>query len=185
MDSAFVLASPMTWWLTGLPAAGKTTLAQALAVQLRQLRQAVCVLDGDDLRSGLCSDLDFSSAGRDENVRRTAEIAALLNRQGIHAIVALVSPTQAGRSLARQKIGQTRFVEVHLSTPLAVCEKRDFKKLYEKARLDPEFALTGLNAPYEVPYFPEVAVDSSSISTDCAVEALLVAALKKMDESNG
>lgn len=185
MASAFVLASSMTWWLTGLPAAGKTTLAQALAGRLGQLGQAVCVLDGDDLRSGLCSDLDFSSVGRDENMRRAAEIAALLNRQGIHAIVALVSPTHSGRNLARQTIGQARFVEVHLSTPLDVCEKRDFKKLYEKARLDPGFALTGLNAPYEVPDFPEVVIDSSSISIDRSIETLLAAALKKMDENNG
>ena len=94
-----------TYWLTGLSGAGKTTLAQALAQHLHALGQAVCVLDGDELRAGLCRDLSFSAADREENMRRTAEMARLLNGQGITVIVALISPSASGRAAARQTIG--------------------------------------------------------------------------------
>ena len=128
---------PATFWLTGLPGAGKSTLAQALATELRARAVPACVLDGDELRAGLCRDLGFSTADREENMRRVAHLARLLNDQGICAIVALVSPTLAGRAAARRIVSPQTFVEIHVSTPLEVCQQRDPKGLYARTAQDP------------------------------------------------
>lgn len=159
----------LTYWLTGLSGAGKTTLAIALAQHLRALGRSVCVLDGDALRAGLCRDLGYSVAEREENMRRTAELARLLNCQGIDAIAALISPTIAGRAAARQTITPTQFIEVYVNTPLAVCQQRDAKGLYAKARGDSSFALTGITAPYEQPTDADVCIDTSQLSLQNAV----------------
>ena len=159
----------LTYWLTGLSGAGKTTLAQALALHLRTLGQTVCVLDGDELRDGLCRDLGFSVADRAENMRRTAALAQLLNRQGINVIAALISPTSAGRAAARQTIGPAQFIEIYVNTPLAVCQQRDTKGLYAKARQDSSFALTGIKAPYEPPFDADLCIDTSQLSLQQAV----------------
>lgn len=166
---------PCTWWLTGLPAAGKTTLAHALATALRQQGRAVCVLDGDELRRGLCSDLGFSEADREENMRRAAATAALLNQQGIDVVAALISPTARGRAAARQTLGEGRFFEVHVATPLAVCMARDPKGLYARARahVGQGMGLTGLDAAYEVPTAPEARIDTREHTTPAAVRQLL------------
>lgn len=158
------------YWLTGLSGAGKTTLANAMAQHLRTQGQAVCVLDGDALRAGLCRDLGFSEADRAENMRRTAELAQLLASQGITVIAALISPTTAGRAAARQTIGPAQFIEVYVNTPLAVCQQRDTKGLYAKARQDSSFALTGLKAPYEPPADADLCIDTSQLSLADAVE---------------
>lgn len=153
-----------TYWFTGLSGAGKTTLANAMAQHLRAQGQAVCVLDGDVLRAGLCHDLGFSEADRAENMRRTAELAKLLSSQGITVIAALISPTTAGRAAARQTIGPDQFIEVYVNTPLAVCQQRDTKGLYAKARQDSSFALTGLKAPYEPPLDADLCIDTSQLN---------------------
>lgn len=163
-----------TWWFTGLPGAGKTTLAEAWARHLKEARRFAVVLDGDDLRLGLSKDLGFSEADRHENMRRVAEVARLLNREHIDAVVALVSPTQAGRAAARAVIGTARFVEVHVSTPLAVCQQRDPKGLYQRAASNEQFQLTGVQAPYEPPPHPDLVLDTSLID--------LPAALSRLDE---
>ncbi len=162
----------MTWWLTGLSGAGKTTLAEALAVVLRTQGYAVCVLDGDELRKGLSADLGFSFADREEQSRRVAELAHLLNSNGILAIVSLVSPSARGRALAREIIGQSNFVESYISTPLHICQERDPKGLYAKAKLDSAMQMTGVTAPYEAPARAECVIDTNLIELAAAIQQL-------------
>lgn len=167
------LAPAFTWWLTGLPAAGKSTLAQALARTLQAMGESVAVLDGDVLRTGLCQDLGFSDADRMENMRRVAEVAVILNRCGTHAIVALVSPTRAGRDRARQILGTQGFIEVHVSTSLEVCRQRDPKGLYARAAQDPAIGLTGVQAPYEAPLAADLSIDTARLSIEEATRLLI------------
>lgn len=162
-----------TWWLTGLSGAGKTTLAQALADALRLQGRAVCVVDGDELRTGLCRDLGFDAVSRAENVRRAAHVAQLLNAQGVHAIVALISPAAQARQEAYATIGPDRCLEVHVSTPLAVCEQRDIKGLYARARAAQLLDMTGVQAPYEPPLHPALRIDTSVITLHDAVTQML------------
>lgn len=158
-----------TYWFTGLSGAGKSTLAQALAKHLRTLGQAVCVLDGDDLRTELCKDLGFSDADRAENMRRAAAMTQLLNHQDITCIVALISPLAAGRAAAKALIGGERFVEVHIDTPLSVCQQRDPKGLYARARSNPAIAMSGIGSRYEAPESPDLRIDTSQLSLQKAV----------------
>lgn len=167
-----MISHAKTWWLTGLPAAGKSTLAQALFALLEAEGRACCLLDGDLLRQGLCRDLGFSDADRAENVRRTAEVAAMLNRNGIHAIAALISPFAAGREMARTLIGPAHFFEIHVSTALDVCRERDPKGLYRRAEHDASLCLTGVQAPYEIPGTPALVIDTARIDTATAAQHL-------------
>ena len=163
-----------TWWLTGLPGAGKTTLAQALAAALRERGEPACVIDGDELRTGLCKDLGFDEASRAENVRRAAHMAQLLNANAIHAVVAMVSPAAPARAAAYATIGVDRCKEVHVSTPLEVCEKRDPKGLYARARANQLTQMTGIHAGYEVPGSPALRIDTSQTELQVAVQQLLL-----------
>lgn len=167
---------PLTWWLTGLPAAGKSTLAQALKLRLMDDDLPSCVLDGDVIRLGLSSDLDFSPQGRTEQIRRTAEVAKLLNDQGIWVAVALVSPIKAARAMAKNIIGKHRFVEVHVATSLDVCAARDPKGLYAKARQDSTLGLTGPQSAFEVPDAPDVVIDAGQLTVIAATIRLIEAA---------
>ena len=161
-----------TWWFTGLPAAGKTSLANAWASDLKNQHQLALILDGDELRRGLSSDLGFSEADRAENMRRVAEVAHLLNLQNIHAIVALVSPTCAGRQSARTTIGPANFIEIHVSTPLSVCQQRDPKGLYQRAAKNEQFQLTGVQASYEAPTNADLVIDTSQTNLPEAMQCL-------------
>ncbi|WP_236655055.1 adenylyl-sulfate kinase [Burkholderia pyrrocinia] len=159
-------------WLTGLSGAGKTTLADALAVRLRERCVHPVVLDGDRLRAGLNRDLGFTVHDRFENVRRIAEVASLTSESGALAIVSVISPFAAMRDAARSIVGPA-FREVHVSTPLACCEARDPKGLYAKARCGalPEF--TGVSSPYEPPVKADLTIDTGRSSLAMCVDTLM------------
>jgi len=148
-------------WLTGLSCSGKTTLAAALENDLFTKGHFCQVLDGDNIRSGINSDLGFSEAERYENIRRIAEIARLMLDSGIICICSFISPTRKIREMVRQIIGREDLVEVYLSTPLEVCESRDIKGLYKKARAGELKDFTGISSPFEAPVNPHVVVDTS------------------------
>jgi adenylylsulfate kinase len=160
-------------WITGLSGAGKTTLALATERALFDQGRNVFVLDGDKVRHGLCADLGFSLPERSENIRRIGETARLFYEAGKIVIVSAISPLRADRARARALIPAPYFIEVHCHCPLAVCEARDPKGLYRKARagLLPEF--TGISSPYEAPDAPEVLVDSAASSVAQEVGRIL------------
>lgn len=160
-------------WLTGLPGAGKTTLARALEQRLCDAGQPAYVLDGDDLRLGLCRDLGFSEADRIENIRRVAEVARLMVDAGLMVVIALVSPFRAQRQTARALFSDLEFIEVFVDTPLEECERRDPKGMYAKARRGELKDFTGIDGRYERPEHPEVRVDSSVMSVEESVERVL------------
>lgn len=162
----------MTLWLTGLSAAGKSTLAFALEHQLISEGKAAYVLDGDNVRHGLNRDLGFSAEDRSENIRRIAEVAKLMNDAGLIVITAFISPFQADRAMARDIIGDKNFKEVYVSTPIAVCEQRDPKKLYQRARKGEVAEFTGITSPYESPTAPALVIDTSILTQDEAVQQL-------------
>ncbi|WP_319001249.1 adenylyl-sulfate kinase [Burkholderia cepacia] len=159
-------------WLTGLSGAGKTTLADAVAAQLRDRSVHPVVLDGDRLRKGLNRDLGFTVQDRFENVRRIAEVAALTSESGALAIVAVISPLAAMRDAARAIVGPA-FREVYVSTPLACCEARDPKGLYAKARRGVLLEFTGVSAPYEPPVEADLTIDTGRASLAMCVDTLM------------
>ena len=144
----------VTLWFTGLSGAGKTTITQALEKKLRESNYGIEVLDGDVVRTNLTKGLGFSKADRDENIRRIGFVSHLLTRHGVIVLVSAISPYRDIREEVRQKIGD--FVEIFVNAPLAVCEERDVKGLYEKARKGEIKGFTGIDDPYEEPLNPEV-----------------------------
>jgi bifunctional enzyme CysN/CysC len=172
----------MTLWLTGLSASGKSTVAAAVEKALVARGRAAYLLDGDNLRHGLNSDLGFSVLDRAENVRRTGEVAKLLAEAGLVVVAALVSPDRAARDRVRtaHEAAGLRFVEVFVDTPLAVCEQRDPKGMYAKARTGEISHFTGIDAPYEKPLNPEVHLTPEAGDVD-ALAAVVLAAV--MDQS--
>ncbi|MCX8522060.1 MAG: adenylyl-sulfate kinase [Rhodoferax sp.] len=145
----------MVIWFTGLSGAGKSTLANALEQVLHSRGKHTYLLDGDQVRQGLNRDLGFSDAERSENIRRAAEMARLLMDAGLIVLTAFISPFQADRESARNLIGANHFLEIFVDTPLEVCEQRDPKGLYRKARLGQLFQMTGIHSPYELPTHPQ------------------------------
>jgi adenylyl-sulfate kinase len=160
-------------WLTGLPSAGKTTLARRLAGELARRQRAVEVLDGDEVRQRLTRDLGFSKAERDENVRRVAWVARLLARHGVVAIVALISPYRAVREEARAETAD--FVEVHVACATEECIRRDVKGLYRRALAGEITGFTGVSDPYEPPLAPEVTVRTDRETPDESLQRILAA----------
>jgi adenylylsulfate kinase len=146
-----------TVWLTGLSGSGKSTLAGIVEAELVRRGVAAYVLDGDNVRHGLCSDLGFGEADRVENIRRVGEVAKLMTDAGLVVLTAFISPFRADRDRVRAMIGE-RFLEVHVATPLAMCEERDAKGLYARARRGEIKDFTGLSSPYEAPLAPELVV---------------------------
>jgi adenylylsulfate kinase len=158
-------------WLTGLPSAGKTTLARRLAGELARRGRAVEVLDGDELRTRLTRGLGFSKADRDENVRRVAWVAGLLAGHGVVAIVALISPYRAARDEVRAETAD--FVEVHVDCAAEECVRRDVKGLYRRALAGEIANFTGVSDPYEPPLRPEVTVRTDGESAEDSVGRIL------------
>ena len=165
----------MTIWLTGLSGSGKSTIAHELARKLTELGKFAYVLDADNVRHGLNSNLGFTNDDRAENVRRMAEVAKLLASAGAITIVPIISPFATGRQFARliHSADNLEFVEVHVATPLADCEARDTKGLYAQVKAGANIELSGVNAPYEAPSAPEFVLCLNGEPLDLCVETLL------------
>lgn len=160
-------------WFTGLSGSGKSTIALALERELHS-RGCLCyLLDGDNVRSGINNNLGFTEADRVENIRRIAEVAKLFVDCGIVTLASFVSPTNAIRRLASDIIGTDNFIEIYVNTPLEVCEQRDVKGLYKKARAGEVLNFTGISAPFEEPENPDMIIDTSDISIDECTRMLL------------
>jgi adenylyl-sulfate kinase len=160
-------------WLTGLAAAGKSTIAVELERRLFRRGCQTCVLDGDAVRQGLCRDLGFSARDRRENIRRVGEVARLFADAGFLCITAFISPHRAERAAARRLLRRGIFIEVFVNAPLAVCEARDPKGLYAKARRRKIRQFTGISAPYEPPVKPEIELRTDRLTVAAAVEKIL------------
>ena len=167
------VSRPCTVWLTGLSGSGKSTIAKLLEQRLIGEHRLAFLLDGDNIRHGLNRDLGFTEADRTENIRRIAETAALFNDAGLQVIAAFISPYASDRAMARELIGADRLLEVFIDTPLAVCEARDVKGLYRRARAGEIPAFTGVTAPYEAPKNPDLRIDTTRLTAEEAVEAIL------------
>jgi len=152
-------------WLTGLSAAGKSTVARLVAAELRARGEAVEVLDGDVVRRLLCADLGFSREDRETNARRIVFVADLLSRNGVNAIAAVISPYRQTRDQARQLLGE-RFVEVYVKASVEVCARRDVKDLYRRAFAGELAQFTGVSDPYEQPLAPEIVLDTEAQTPD-------------------
>jgi len=159
-------------WFTGLSGAGKSTLANAVNVELFQWGLATYVLDGDNVRHGLCCDLGFSDADREENIRRIGEVAKLFLDAGVITLTAFVSPFRADRDRARALVGSGDFIEIHCAAGLEICEQRDPKGLYAKARAGVIKEFTGISSPYEAPESPELRIDTSGRLEDNVAEVI-------------
>ncbi|NVN98660.1 MAG: adenylyl-sulfate kinase [Geobacteraceae bacterium] len=164
---------PQVIWFTGLSGSGKSTIANALESRLSSMGRHTMILDGDNIRHGLSRDLGFTEADRIENIRRIGEVAKLMTDAGLIVITAFISPFRAERSLVRAMIPESEFIEVFVDTPLQVCEERDVKGLYKKARNGEIPNFTGVNSPYEAPQSPELVVDASKLSVEDSVEKIL------------
>lgn len=159
-------------WFTGLSGSGKSTLAGALETALHERGVSTYLLDGDNVRHGLCGDLGFSEADRKENIRRVGEVANLMVDAGLVILTAFISPHRAERDMVRQRVGEGRFIEVFVDTPLAVCEARDPKGLYKKARAGELPNFTGIDAVYEAPIHPEIHLDGEQLVTNLIAQIL-------------
>jgi adenylyl-sulfate kinase len=164
---------PAVIWLTGIPAAGKSTIANALEIELHRRGRHTYLLDGDRLRRGLNADLGFSDADRNENVRRVAEVARLMADAGLIVIVALISPFRAARAAARARFEPSEFIEVFVDTPPDVAEQRDPKGQYRAARRHELSDFTSIDSPYEPPDAPELRIDTTRMSAAEAAAQLL------------
>jgi len=162
---------PCLIWLTGLSGSGKSTLADALEHRLHEAGRHTYLLDGDNLRHGLNRDLGFSAEDRSENIRRVGEVGALMVDAGLIVIAAFISPFRQDRDMVRGLLSD-RFIEVHVSTPLNVCEERDPKGLYRKARAGELKEFTGVDSPFETPLAAELTIDTSTLTVDEAVDRI-------------
>ena len=168
-------------WFTGLSGSGKSTVAIALERELHKRGLLCRILDGDNIRCGINNNLGFSPADRVENIRRIAEVGKLFVDTGIITIAAFISPNNDLREMAAKIIGKDNFVEIYISTPIEVCEQRDVKGLYAKARRGEIKDFTGVSAPFEAPQSPDLELDTSSLSLEESVNSLLSYILPKIE----
>ncbi|MGJ7514101.1 adenylyl-sulfate kinase [Pseudomonas baetica] len=164
---------PVVIWLTGLSGSGKSSLADALEQRLVSKGCHTYLLDGDNVRMGLCKDLGFDDRDREENIRRVAEVANLFVDAGLIVITSFISPFHRDRALARSVIGDESFIEVYVDTPLRECERRDPKGLYSKARQGLIKNFTGIDSPYEPPASPQITIDTLTHSIDDGVDTVI------------
>ena len=164
---------PCVLWFTGLSGSGKSTISDALEVRLHEMGFLCYLLDGDNVRHGLNRDLGFSDADRVENIRRIAEVSKLFIDAGLIVLTAFISPFRADREGARAIMGTGEFVEIHLDVPLAVCEARDPKGLYRKARAGEIRNFTGIDSAYEAPHVPEIRLDTSVLQVGECVQQII------------
>jgi len=164
---------PCLLWFTGLSGSGKSTIANALDVALHERGYHTFLLDGDNVRHGLCSDLGFSDEDRVENIRRIGEVSKLFADSGLIVLSAFISPFVSDRRMVRKLFPAGEFIEVFMDTPLDTCEDRDPKGLYRKARAGEIKRFTGIDSPYEAPPHPEVRLDTSTMTVDECVKALI------------
>lgn len=160
-------------WFTGLSGAGKSSLAHAVEEQLHQLGCRTFVLDGDNVRHGLCGDLSFSVTDRMENIRRIGEVAKLMLESGVITMTAFISPFRAEREAARKLVPHGEFIEIYCHADIEVCEARDVKGLYQRARAGEIRDFTGISSPYETPLKPELMVDTGSRPIEECVDSVL------------
>lgn len=164
---------PVTLWFTGLSGAGKSTLANEVEKRLSVDGKYTMLLDGDNVRMGLGNNLGFEEKDRIENIRRVAEVAKLMNDAGLIVLTAFIAPYQSDRERARKIIGEDSFLEIYVSTPLGVCERRDVKGLYQKARAGEIPNFTGISSPYEPPAHPQIEIDTSGLTLEEAAQRIM------------
>lgn len=164
---------PKVLWFVGLSGSGKSTLASALESYFFDQGYKTYILDGDNIRSGLNNDLDFSDESRKENIRRISEVAKLFADAGVIVLTAFISPFKEDRNSARNLIGDEDFLEIHVDCPLEICEQRDVKGLYKKAREGKIKHFTGIDSPFEIPDNPDVKVDTANNSLEDCLKQLI------------
>jgi len=160
-------------WFTGLSGAGKSTLAHAVEEKLHEMKARTFVIDGDNVRQGLCGDLGFTSEDRVENIRRIGEVAKLFTEAGVIALTAFISPFRADRDRVRALVPDGDFIEIYCAADLSVCEDRDVKGLYKKARSGDIPNFTGISSPYEAPENPELTVDTGGQEIEACVDQVI------------
>ena len=160
-------------WFTGFSGSGKSTLAHAVEKDLYDLGCRTYVFDGDNLRHGLCADLGFSKKDREENIRRIGEMSKLFIDAGVIALTAFISPFQADRERVRKLVAEGDFIEIYCHCPLEICEQRDVKGLYQKARQGKIAEFTGISSPYEAPEDPELVIDTANQPLEAGVENIM------------
>ncbi|MFK7952159.1 MAG: adenylyl-sulfate kinase [Ekhidna sp.] len=165
--------SSLVFWFTGLSGSGKSTLASEFESYLHNQGCKTYILDGDNIRNGINNDLDFSEESRTENIRRISEISKLFVDAGTIVLTAFISPFLKDREQAKQIIGKENFIEIHVDCPLDVCEKRDVKGLYKKARNGEIKYFTGIDSPFEFPEFPDISIDTANNSLEVCLQKLI------------
>ncbi len=160
-------------WFTGLSGAGKSTLAHCVEERLYQLGSSTFVLDGDNVRHGLCGDLTFTDKDRKENIRRIGQVAKLFLESGVIVLTAFISPFRSDRQLIRNMVQHGDFLEIYCNSPIEVCEQRDIKGLYKKARSGEVKEFTGISSPYEEPEKPELIVQTGSDSLEKCTDDII------------